>query len=45
VLALSVLTTKQHYAIDILGGLVTATVGTILGSRLARRFGIAERWA
>ena len=45
VLALSVLTTKQHYAIDILGGLVTATVGIILGSRLARRFRIAERWA
>ena len=32
-LALTVLTTKQHYAIDIVGGLVTATLGILLGNR------------
>jgi hypothetical protein len=45
VLALSVLTTKQHYAIDIPGGLATAAIGIFFGRRLARRLGLAERFA
>jgi membrane-associated phospholipid phosphatase len=37
VLAVSVLTTKQHYVIDIAGGLVTAAIGTATASRLRAR--------
>lgn len=41
VLAVSVLTTKQHYALDILGGLVTATIGISVAGYMARRKGRA----
>jgi hypothetical protein len=37
VLAISVLTTKQHYAIDIAGGAATAAIGIATASRLRAR--------
>jgi membrane-associated phospholipid phosphatase len=37
VLAVSVLTTKQHYVIDIAGGLVTAAIGIVTASRWRAR--------
>ncbi|MBA3708887.1 MAG: hypothetical protein H0W83_08730 [Planctomycetes bacterium] len=35
--ALTILTTKQHYAVDLVGGLTTAAIGVVASSAFAAR--------